>query len=170
MAEGSVEDGMKALVVYDSQWGNTEQIARAVGGALGAAPDVLVLPVGQATPERVTAAGLDLLVVGSPTQGFRPTKPVAGLLEALQRDGLRGVEVAAFDTRFKADEVSSRLTRFVVRKGGYAAPRIGALLEKAGGTLTASPEGFFVKDKEGPLAEGELERAAEWARRLATGA
>lgn len=157
---------MKALVVYDSQWGNTEQIARAIGEALGAEPDVLVLPVGQATPGRVTVAGLDLLVVGSPTQGFRPTKPVAGLLEGLQGDGLRGVKAAAFDTRLKADEVASRFTRFVVRKGGYAAPRIAEQLEKAGGTLVAPAEGFFVVDKEGPLREGELERAAAWGAAL----
>ncbi|MEE4275281.1 MAG: nitric oxide synthase, partial [Thermoleophilia bacterium] len=142
---------MKALVVYDSQWGNTERIARAIGGALGVAPDVLVLPVGQATPERLTASGIDLLVVGSPTQGFRPTKPVAGLLESLESHGLRGIRVAAFDTRFKADEVASRLTRFVVRRGGYAAPRIAEQLEKAGGAPAAPPEGFFVVDKEGPL-------------------
>lgn len=158
---------MKALVVYDSQWGNTERIARAIGGALGVAPDVLVLPVGQATPERLTAPGLDLLVVGTPTQGFRPTKPVAGRLEGLESHGLRGIGVAAFDTRFKADEVASRRTRFVVRKGGYAAPRIADQLEKAGGTLAAPPEGFFVVDKEGPLREGELERAAAWAAALA---
>jgi len=158
---------VKALVVYDSQWGNTEKIARAIGGALGADPDALVLPVGQATPERLTASGLDVLVVGSPTQGFRPTKPVAGLLERLAGDSLRGVKVAAFDTRFKADEVASRLTRFVVRKGGYAAPRIAEQLEKAGGAEAAPPEGFFVVDKEGPLREGELERAAAWGAALA---
>jgi flavodoxin len=161
-----VEDSVKALVVYDSQWGNTEKIARAIGAALGAEPDVLVLPVGQATPERLTASGLDLLVVGSPTQGFRPTKPVAELLKRLPEGGLDGVAAAAFDTRFKADEVESRLTRFVVRKGGYAAPRIAEQLEEAGGTLAAPAEGFFVVDKEGPLREGELERATAWAEGL----
>ncbi|RPI28791.1 MAG: flavodoxin family protein [Actinomycetota bacterium] len=157
---------MKALVVYDSQWGNTERIARATGGALGAEPDVLVLPVGQATLERLIDSGLDLLVVGSPTQGFRPTKPVAEILQRLPEGGLDGVAVAAFDTRFKADEVESRLTRFVVRRGGYAGPRIAAQLEKAGGTLAAPPEGFFVVDKEGPLREGELGRAAAWGEGL----
>lgn len=161
---------MKALVVYDSQWGNTERIARVIGGALGAEPDVLVLHVGQATAERLTAPGLDLLVVGSPTQGFRPTKPITGLLEGLAGDRLRGVKVAAFDTRFKADEVASRLTRFVVRKGGYAAPRVAEQLEKAGGAAVAPPEGFFVVDKEGPLREGELERAAAWGAALAAAA
>ncbi len=92
---------------------------------------------------------------------------MAGLLERLAGDGLRDVKVAAFDTRFKADEVESRLTRFVVRKGGYAAPRIAEQLEKAGGTLAAPPEGFFVVEKEGPLREGELERAAAWGAALA---
>jgi len=56
---------------------------------------------------------------------------------------------------------------FVVRKGGYAAPRIAEQLEKAGGTLIAPAEGFFVVDKEGPLRDGELERAAAWGGTLA---
>lgn len=158
---------MKALVVYDSQWGNTEKVARAIGEALGSEPEVRVVRSGQATPDDLTGSPLDLLVVGSPTQGFRPTKPVAELLDRVTAPGLGGVRVAAFDTRFKADEVASRVTRFVVRRGGYAAPRIAARLERAGGVLVAPPEGFYVADKEGPLFEGELERAAAWAGSLA---
>lgn len=38
------------------------------------------------------------------------------------------------------------------------------LILACGGTLIASPEGFFVKGKEGPLKEGELKRAASWAK------
>jgi hypothetical protein len=72
--------------------------------------------------------------------------------------GLQGVAVAAFDTRIPAKWV---------RIFGFAAPKIARRLEKLGGTLVGSAEGFFVGDTEGPLVEGELERAAGWARGLA---
>ena len=47
---------------------------------------------------------------------------------------------------------------------GYAAPEIARSLERNGGTLLAPPEGFVVLGMEGPLKEGELERAAGWAQ------
>ena len=50
---------------------------------------------------------------------------------------------------------------------GYAAKPIADRLEKKGGQLAVPPEGFYVTDTEGPLVEGELERAAEWARKIA---
>jgi flavodoxin I len=53
-----------------------------------------------------------------------------------------------------------------VKLFGYAAEPIAAKLQKKGGTLAAPPEGFFVGGTEGPLKEGELERAAQWARRV----
>ena len=49
---------------------------------------------------------------------------------------------------------------------GYAAKPIANRLQKKAGALIAAPEGFIVKGKEGPLKEGELERAAQWARQL----
>jgi hypothetical protein len=72
---------------------------------------------------------------------------------------------AAFDTRIALEDINSPILRFLVNIGGYAAPSIGKRLEKAGARLVASPEGFAVKGTEGPLKEGEVERAAEWARR-----
>jgi hypothetical protein len=76
------------------------------------------------------------------------------------------MNVAAFDTRFNADEVESRFLGFVVRTGGYAAKHIAGQLQAAGGELIAEPEGFYVTDVQGPLAEGELERARLWAQSL----
>jgi hypothetical protein len=80
------------------------------------------------------------------------------------------MRVAAFDTRFQADELPSRSVRFIVKTGGYAAKRIAGRLEKAGGALAAPPEGFYVEDTEGPMKAGELDRAADWARRLLSSA
>ena len=149
---------MKALVVYDSMYGNTEQIARSIGGAI--AGDVEVLRAGEVNPSELES--IDLLVVGSPTQGFRATKPVQIFIENIPGGTLKGIDVAAFDTRFAESDVGMGL-RLLLKMGGYAAPRIAQALKKKGGNLTVPPEGFFVKDKEGPLKEGELERAASWA-------
>jgi flavodoxin len=160
---------MKAMVVYDSAYGNTEKVAQAIGQALGRPEEVGVARAGNVRPEQL--ASLTLLVVGSPTQKFRPLGTVTGFLKGIPANGLKGIKVAAFDTRIpqaKVDEI--RILAFFVRIFGYAAKPIAARLEKKGGMLTVPPEGFYVSDTEGPLLEGELERAAGWARRIAAGA
>jgi len=141
---------MKALVIYDSVYGNTEEIARAIGGAITG--EVKVLRAGEVSPSELES--VDLLIVGSPTQGGRPLQPVQDLLNSIPESSLKGVNVAAFDTRLTA--------KWVVIFG-YAAGRIAKNLEKKGSNLVASAEGFFVKGGKGPLKEGELGRAAAWA-------
>ena len=150
---------MKALVVYDSRFGNTEKIARAIGG--GISGDVRVLHAGEAKTSDLESVGF--LIVGSPTQGFRSTKPVQAFIDSIPAGGLKGIDIAAFDTRMSAAEAGRGL-RWLMNTGGYAAARIENALKKKGGTPALPPEGFFVKDREGPLKEGEEERAAEWVR------
>jgi flavodoxin len=156
---------MKALVVYDSFFGNTEQIAQAIGHALGSPEDVEIVRVSNVKPEQLT--GLKLLIVGSPTRGFRPTPAISNLLKSIPKNGLKGAKVAAFDTRFTVSEIEKvRILAFFVRIFGYAAKPIADRLEKKGGELAIPPEGFYVGDTEGPLLEGELERAADWAKQI----
>jgi flavodoxin len=158
---------MKILVVYDSVFGNTEKIARAIGAALGMPGDVETQSVNQVSAEKL--GGLDLLVVGSPTRGFRPTEAVSKLLKALPKDQLAGIRVATFDTRIALETINSAIFRFIVDKSGYAAGKIANILKKKGGNLVAPPEGFIVTASEGPLKPGEIERAAEWARKIVAG-
>ena len=114
---------MKAIVMYDSAYGNTEQVAQAIGAALGDQGEVGILRVGDARPERL--AGLSLLIVGSPTQKFSPTGPTTGFLKSIPQGGLQGVKVAAFDTRFTEDAIGKvRILAFFVRIFGYAAKPI----------------------------------------------
>lgn len=158
---------MKATVVYDSKFGNTELIARAMGEALGPPANVEVVRVGDVQPGQW--AGLDLLIVGSPTWRFRPTPAIKELLDSIPRRGLDGTKVAAFDTRLtpeKIEAMSGFLAR-MVNVFGFAARPIARKLEKKGGQPVAAPEGYYVEDSEGPLREGELERAADWARQAA---
>jgi flavodoxin I len=150
-----VDKSMKTLIVYDSIFGNTEQIAQAIGNALGSQQNVEILHVSNVKPEQLME--LELLIVGSPTYGGRPTAAIQDFLNKVSEPAIRGINVLAFDTRL--------LTR-LVRIFGYAADKIADSLKKNGGTLIASPEGFFVKGKEGPLKEGEIERAASWAKMI----
>jgi flavodoxin len=138
---------VEALVIYDSTYGNTEKIAQAIGEAIGGQ----VLQVGEVDPADLK--GFDLLIIGSPTHGGFPTEGIHGLVKASL--ALEGVNVAAFDTRTKT-------TIF-----GYAAPKIAQNLQRTGGTLLAPPEGFLVLGIEGPLMDGELERAVGWAKGIA---
>jgi flavodoxin I len=156
---------MKAMIVYDSAFGNTEKIAQAIGQALGSPEDVEVVHVGNVKPEQL--AGLTLLIVGSPTQKFSPTSATSSFLKRIPTNGLKSIKVAAFDTRFTVSEIDKvRILAFFVKIFGYAAEPIAARLEKKGGELAVPPEGFYVGATEGPLLEGELERAAEWARQI----
>ena len=141
---------MKTLVVYDSTYGNTEIVAKAIGAAIGG--DMKVVRAGEVGSADLGTIGL--LIVGSPTLGGRPSPAVRDFLAGISESAIRGVTVAAFDTRY-----SSRL----VGVFGYAADKIGTGLKTKGGTLILPPEGFIVKGKKGPLEEGELEHAASWA-------
>ncbi|MFC1955852.1 flavodoxin family protein [Chloroflexota bacterium] len=142
---------MKVIIIYDSVYGNTENIAKAIGDAFTG--EVKVLRVGEVNSSELKILGL--LIVGSPTQGGRPTPAIQDFLNKVPEPAIKGINVAAFDTRFS--------TRWV-GIFGYAAGKIAGNLKGKGGTLVESPEGFFVKGKEGPLKEGELERAANWAK------
>ena len=145
---------MRTLIVYDSVHGNTERIARAIGDAVG--DEVTVVRAGEVDPSDLER--LDLLIAGAPTYGGRPTQPMQDFLSRLATQTVEGLGIAAFDTRLAAKWVSVF---------GYAAPRIADELEEQGGTLVGSPAGFFVRGTKGPLKEGEVERAAKWAKQIA---
>ncbi|MGI5849342.1 MAG: flavodoxin family protein [Christensenellales bacterium] len=150
---------MNTLVVYDSIFGNTEKIAYAIGNSLGAKttkitdlkPDVL--------------DGIELLIVGSPTRAFRPTPAITDWIKGLPAN-LNGVKITAFDTRTSPDDIKSGILKKMMKTFGYAAKPIEAALSKKGGAPAGEPEGFLVTGSEGPLKDGELERAVNWASGL----
>ena len=156
---------MKALVVYDSLYGNTEKIAQAIAGVLKSQAEVSILRVGDVKPQHL--ARLSLLVAGTPTHGGRASQATNAWLKTLPAGCLRGVKVTAFDTRVPVPEVTPRIFANLARLFGYnAAPRVADALVKLGGTLVLPAEGFAVKDTKGPLLDGELERAAAWAQQV----
>ena len=147
---------MKALIVYDSVYGNTEKIARAIAAAITPSSDVKVVRVTEVAPSEL--GSIDLLIVGSPTQNSKPTKAIQEFLSKIPANALKNVSVTSFDTRLKM---------FVAKLLGeriYAAGAIANSLKGKGGHLVTQPEGFIVEGREGPLKQGELERAADWAK------
>jgi len=163
---------MKALVVYESLFGNTEEVARAVASGLSEYLDVDLAEVTKAPA--TFAEPLDLIVVGGPTHAFslsRPStrqdaikqgathgSPQFGLrewLEQLQRAG-RSDQMATFDTRVSK-------VRYLP---GSAAKGAARFVRKLGYSSAAEAESFYVDDVSGPLRDGELERARAWGERL----
>jgi len=151
---------LEKLVIYDSVFGNTAQVAQAIGEALGNTPVKQVKDVQPADLE-----ALKVLFVGSPTRAFRPTPATMSFLKGLQRGALSGVIAAAFDTRIPFNRAEPAFLRLMIRLFGYADTKITKALKKAGASLPLEPAGFGVMDTEGPLIEGELERAKAWQRK-----
>jgi flavodoxin len=146
---------MNTLVIYDSQYGNTERIAQAIADAARAYGPAQAMHVDPAHP--IALEGVDMLVVGCPTQAWNATRTMRDVLQTLAPEQLSDVRIACFDTRFhKPRWLTGSAARVMAKK-----------FREMGGALIAPPESFFVENSEGPLERGALERAATWARALA---
>lgn len=154
---------MTVALVYDSVFGNTAKIARAIARGLEAGGRSVTLlqvaEIGTFDPK-----SYELIVAGSPTRGFAPTPALLEFIGGLP-DGTG--PAAAFDTRLDLDAISPAPLRWVVNAGGYAASRIGEALTRKGYALIEPHGDFKVTGTEGPLLDGELERAEAWGKTLA---
>lgn len=162
---------MRALVVYESMFGNTRQIAEAIAEGLSTGATVEITDVTDAPTE--VPPEIDVLVLGGPTHVFsmsrRQTRADAVTHGAPSKDleiGIRSwlgtlpvgghpQDFAAFDTRVDVHLIPGAASRAATR----AARKLGF--------RTSKPESFLVEGYEGPLAAGELDRAREWGIRLA---
>jgi hypothetical protein len=164
----------RALVVYESMFGNTEKIAGAiVRGLRSEGWNASAVDVRWSTD---LPADLDLLVLGAPTHGFSLSRPSTradavrqgaaparaekGLREWLADVGAAGNDsppVAVFDTR------AAKVKRFPASAGRT----IAKLARRHGFRVIGRPQGFLVHDTDGPTLAGELERASTWGRSLA---
>lgn len=149
------------LVIYDSFFGNTAKIAEAIGEALD---DTRVIKVSDAS--HTDLENVKVLFVGSPTRIFRPSPAIMSFLRGLEKNTLSGVKGAVFDTRIPIDQTDSGFLKMLIKILGYADAKIAKALTKAGADLALELEGFGVSGTEGPLIEGELERAQDWARKI----
>ena len=145
---------MNTLVIYDSTYGSTEEIAQAITDSLAQRCSVRLLRVNKVQPSDLK--GVDLLVLGCPTLKRKPTAAVQAFLDCVSRRPLKGVFAAVFDTR-------DRKLRLLA---GSAASGVAKHLRKTGVHVLVAPQSFFVTAREGPLGEDELERATAWAHEI----
>jgi len=161
---------MKAIVVYESFWGNTAAVARAVAEGIGAG--ARALSTSEAAGDAI--AGADLVVAGAPVIGFSlPTEKARENIRAnpgkapappdLSNPSMRSwlAALPAGSGRSAAFETGLRWSP------GGAAPAIIKGLKRAGYRPTGKGQRFIVKGSYGPLRDGELERARQWGAELA---
>jgi hypothetical protein len=164
---------MRALVIYESLWGNTEQIAREIATEL---ESTMTVETADSDSAPASVDGFDLLVVGAPTHAFSMSRPSTRQQAGDQRNaphvparGIRewlgtlnrpntAITAIAFDTRVNKP-----------RLPGSAAKAIRQELRSLGFSTPVKAETFRVNDYEGPLIDGELTRAAAWIRRAVAG-
>jgi flavodoxin len=164
---------MKVLVIYESMFGNTEQIARAVAAGLGESVDVQVIEVTDAPTEPDPEVAL--IVAGGPTHAFSMSRESTradaiskGAHEGERELGLREwmaalpsgqhtEKMATFDTKIKS----------MRHLPGSAAKSAAKAAHHHGYESVARAESFYVDDVDGPLLDGETDRARAWGRQLA---
>jgi hypothetical protein len=165
---------MRALVIYESMFGNTQLIADAVADGLSRHLPVKVLEVGGA-PTTIDD-DVALLVVGGPTHAFGMSRPRTRQDAARQAtDGLvsRGIGLrewlttleapgqlaaAAFDTRVAKPRLPGSAARAAEKQ----------LRRRLRHPALMPGESFYVEGTLGPLLEGETERARRWGETLGT--
>jgi flavodoxin len=153
---------MKSLVVYDSVFGNTKKIAKAIKSGLEAKTSSKLIHAEDIKP--VHLKDLDLLVVGSPTHGGWFMESVKDFIQSIPEDDFKKLQVASFDTSMPKNG-NGFFVNLITKIFGNAAPRILHNFEKRGAEVIDSAV-FLVIGKEGPLKEGEEARAKEWAEDL----
>jgi Flavodoxin len=169
---------MKALVVYESMYGNTHVVADCIADGMRSAADVTVVPIQDATKEAVEQA--DLVVVGGPTHvhGMSSARTRAAAVDATHKPGStltlddsatglgirewleqladgRGRSAAAFDTRIDAPAVFT----------GRASRSISKALSHHGFDVIADSRSFLV-DRDNHLLDAARDEAREWGRLL----
>lgn len=145
---------MNALVVYFSKFGNTQKVAETIAQVL----EGRAIPIDQLTAEALT--GADLVVMGTPTHRMNLPEDVRPAFERLPKRVLKDKPVAAFDTSYK---MKAWLQAFT------AAKKLNQKLRKLGGKRLLPPETFLVMERQGPLYDGEIERAKAWAKTILEG-
>lgn len=141
---------MKSIVLYGSNFGNTQKVAETIAVGMGGK----ALSVAQVTDS--TLSNVDVLIVGTPINGWMPVPAVQEFLAQLKPGQLKGVKATAFDTRVKL---------FI---HGDAMGKVAEVLKNAGAEIITDPMAFYVAGpQQAPyLLPGELEKARAWGRQI----
>jgi len=131
----------KAIVIFDTVFGNTEKIARALASGMEKQGiEVDCVKVDEVDVDKLVE--YDFLAIGGPTHTFGISKPIKALLEKLKRVDIKGKKAFAFDTKYKS------------RWSGSAGKGIGKTLKRRGMNIVKPHSSAIVTGSEGPLDEG----------------
>ena len=164
---------MKALVVYESMFGNTGQVAEAIAAGLGESVEVEMAEISQAPRE--PGSDVELIVAGGPTHAFSMSRTNTRS-DAINQGATRGEAefglrewMAALPSGHHAEKIATFDTKVNTMRHlpGSAAKGAAKVAHRHGYDSVARAESFYVDDVEGPLLEGELDRARDWGRQLA---
>jgi flavorubredoxin len=138
-------DLRKAVVIYDTKFGNTEKIARALSEGMKRGGLIVdCLKIDEVDPAKLDES--DIVAIGAPTHAFRISAPMKEFLRKLENVDLRGKKGFAFDTRLKS------------RFAGSAANGIEKELKELGLTIIRNYASAIVAGTEGPLEESAEKR------------
>lgn len=160
---------MKAIVVYESHWGNTASVAKAIAEGIG--PEAQALTTDEAAP--TTVAEADLIVAGAPVMAFslpsdKMLASLAGDTKAPTPPDLTHPSLRSWLDRLPSGHGRSAQFETGLRwSPGGASGAIGHKLEQAGFKRLGKSRRFVVKGSYGPLRDGELQRARQWGTELA---
>ncbi|MFB0561348.1 MAG: flavodoxin family protein [Candidatus Lokiarchaeia archaeon] len=145
----------KAIVIYDTIYGNTEKVAKALASGMSEQG----VQVDSISVQKVDINRLkeyDLLAIGGPTHAFGISKPMKGFLKKLKNvEEVKGKKAFAFDTRIK------------FRFAGSAAKKIEKELKKLRMNIVRSSSSAIVLGGEGPLEEGTEDKFRQIAGEIA---
>jgi flavorubredoxin len=139
----------KAIIVYDSVYGNTEKVARALAQGLEKSGTIEAETIRADTADTARISEYDLIIVGAPTHAWKPSQKIRDFLDRIDPSALHGKKGFAFDTKYKS------------RLAGSAAKRIQNTLSKLGIDIVTDSVSAIVKASEGPLEEGTEEKFAK---------
>jgi Flavodoxin len=165
-----------ALVIYESMYGNTQQIAQAIGDGIAEEMTIEVVEVGGAPTS--LAANVGLIVVGGPTHSFGMSRPGTRAAAAKDIDAplvSSGIGVREWLEKLEAPAEPLAAATYdthvdhprLLRHVGSAAAAIARRLEKFGIEIVSEPQHFWVAGTQGPLRDGELQRACDFGRSVA---
>ena len=143
----------KAIVIYESKWGNTKKVADAIIEGM-AGLEVIQKEIKEVTPQE--AAGYDVIILGSPNHMGGQVGSIKKFIDELGKLNVKGKYAAVFDTYMMMD-VSKAVNKMEKQ-----------IADKVPGLKLAAP-GLSVKvgGMKGPIVEGELPRAKEFGEKIA---
>jgi flavodoxin len=146
---------MKILIVYDSYYGNTLEVAKTYKEVLSDYNAELV-KVDVLTQEIIDQ--YDFIIIGAPTRAFNAPPKIR---KAIRKLNYANKKIFVFDTRAKMESVDSKFLKCMVRTFGYAAEKMEKKLLRQKAIKILEYRYYYVKEVEGPLFDDVKEQINE---------